>query len=268
MSEQLEQPIDAPPADEAMLSDLVEDAVPEVAEQATEQAEAPAERPAGVPEKFWDGEAGQIRTDALLKSYLELERKLGSMVPLPGDDDPAGRERLRRALGVPASADEYQIEVHDELLKPTPELNARLHEAGFTQEQAQLVYDLAAEHLLPLIDDMVGELHASRDSERLAQHFGGADAWQNMARQIKTWGQANLAEDVYRTLSGSYEGVLAMHQMMQAREPAVLQDADGPRGELDQAALTRLMRDPRYWRDRDPAVVAQVTEGFQRLYPS
>ena len=97
-------------------------------------------------------------------------------------------------------------------------------EAGFTQAQAQLVYDLAAEHVLPLIDDVAGELQATRDGERLAQRFGGDAAWQNMARQIRTWGQANLAEDVYRTLAASYDGVLAMHQMMQAREPSVLQD--------------------------------------------
>ena len=139
---------------------------------------------------------------------------------------------------------------------------------GFTQEQAQLVYDLAAEHLLPLIDDAMGELRASRDAERLSEHFGGDAAWQNMARQIKTWGQANLAGDVYRTLAASYDGVLAMHQMMQAREPGVLQDADGPQHDIDETTLTRLMRDPRYWRERDPAIVAQVTEGFRRLYPS
>lgn len=263
MSEQLEQSTDAP-AEEPAVSDLAVDAAPDLAEQVQE----PPARPEGVPDKFWDREAGAIRTDALLKSYVELERKLGSMVPLPSDDDQEGRERLRRALGVPAAADEYQIEVRDELLEPTPELNARLHKAGFTQEQAQLVYDLAAEHVLPLIDDVMGELHASRDFERLAKHFGDDAAWQNMARQIKTWGQTNLAEDVYRTLAASYDGVLAMHQMMQAREPAVLQDADGPKSGIDEATLTRLMRDPRYWRERDPAIVAQVTEGFQRLYPS
>ena len=263
MSEQLEQSTDAP-AEETAASEPATHAAPDL----VEQGEEPPQRPAGVPDKFWDRETGQIRTDALLKSYVELERKLGSMIALPGDDDQEGRERLRRALGVPAGADEYRIEVSDELLKPTPELNARLHEAGFTQEQAQLVYDLAAEHVLPLIDDVMGELHASRDSERLAKHFGSDAAWQNMARQIKTWGQANLAADVFRTLAASYDGVLAMHQMMKAREPAVLQDADGPRSEMDEATLTRLMRDPRYWRERDPAIVAQVTEGFQRLYPS
>ena len=183
--------------------------------------------PPGVPEKFWDREAGAIRTDALLKSYVELERKLGSMVPLPGDDDQEGRERLWRVLGVPDAAEDYQIEARDELLQPTAEINAKLHRAGFTQAQAQLVYDLAAEHVLPLIDDVAGELQATRDGERLAKRFGGDASWQNMARQIRTWGQANLAEDVYRTLAASYDGVLAMHQMMQAREPSVLQETNG-----------------------------------------
>ena len=60
-------------------------------------------RPAGVPEKFWDPEnLGTMRTDALLKSYLELERKLGSTVLLPVDAaDQEGRRRMLRALGVP-----------------------------------------------------------------------------------------------------------------------------------------------------------------------
>ena len=264
MSEELEDSVDVP-AEEIQASDLVAASGPSASDP---PANEPAERPVGVPEKFWDREAGAVRTDALLKSYVELERKLGSMVPLPSDDDQEGRDRLRRALGVPASPDDYRIETCDELVEPTPEINARLHEAGFTQEQAQLIYDLAAEHLLPVIDDAMGELRATRDAEHLASHFGGDAAWHNMARQIKTWGEANLAGDVYRTLASSYDGVLAMHQMMQAREPSVLQDAQGPRGDVDEASLTRMMRDPRYWRDRDPGLVSQVTEGFKRLYPS
>ena len=263
MTEQVQQLVD-PPAEEVSVDDTAAAPAPDT----TEPASMPPPRPAGVPEKFWDRAAGAIRTDALLKSYVELERKLGTMVALPGDDDREGRERLWQPLGVPAAAEDYQIEARDELLEPTPEINARLHQAGFTQEQAQLVYDLAADHVLPLIDDAVGELHAARDVERLATHFGGDASWQNMARQIRTWGQANLAEDVYRTLAASYDGVVAMHQMMQAREPRVLHEANGPQGDVDETALTRMMRDPRYWRERDPAFIAQVTEGFQRLYPS
>ena len=28
-----------------------------------------------------------------------------------------------------------------------------------------------------------------------------------------------------------------------------------------------MMRDPRYWRDRNPEFVARVTDGFRRLFP-
>lgn len=33
------------------------------------------------------------------------------------------------------------------------------------------------------------------------------------------------------------------------------------------AELRALMRDPRYWRERDPAVIARASEGFRRVYP-
>jgi hypothetical protein len=66
-----------------------------------------------------------VRTDALLKSYLQLEKKLGTMVPLPSDDDPASRQRLQRALGRPESPDDYKIEAPHELLSPDPEINSK-----------------------------------------------------------------------------------------------------------------------------------------------
>jgi hypothetical protein len=30
--------------------------------------------------------------------------------------------------------------------------------------------------------------------------------------------------------------------------------------------LNQLMRDPRYWRDHDPAFVNRVTDGYRKLY--
>jgi hypothetical protein len=257
--------------DRAMTEEEVRDDVPP--DESGSEAHAPtavpvAVRPSGVPEKFWDPEAGSVRTEALLKSYVELERKLGSMVALPsGEDDDEGRQRLWRALGVPTSPEHYQINAPHELLAADPEINARLHDAGFSQQQAQLVYDLASDHLLPVLERTINEINATREAERLAAHFGGPAPWRATAQQIRTWGQANLAPDVYQTLAASYDGVLALHQMMQAREPAVLNEAGTARVEADEADLARMMRDPRYWRDRDPSFVAQVTDGFRRLYP-
>jgi len=234
-------------------------------------------RPEGVPEKFWDPKAGALRTDALLKSYRELERKLRApdtpaeeVREIQGhdtrDDEARKESQTPEPPRVPASPDEYRIEARNTLLEPDPEINARLHEAGFSQEQAQLVYDLAADYVMPLIDETAAEVEATRDAERLAAHFGGQEAWPRLARQIKTWGEANLPKDVMEVLASSYDGVIAMHQMMQAREPHVLRDSEGPADAPDEAQLTRMMRDPRYWRDRDPAFIAEVTAGFERLY--
>lgn len=276
MSEQQLQPSDVVDDDAGIEAPAAEARMPEgpMPEISTSEDPAPGTpdadgdvfRPDGVPEKFWDAEAGALRTDALLKSYRELERKLGHMVPLPADaGDQEAMRRLQRALGMPESPDAYCIEAPDERLGPDPEVNARLHEAGFTGQQAQLVYDLAATHMLPMLDHALGEIEASRQAERLASHFGGTDAWSTTARQIKTWGEANLAPEVFETLASSFDGVLAIHHMMQAREPGALHDAGGPAG-VDEPTLASMMRDPRYWRDRDPRFVAEVTEGFRRIY--
>ncbi len=48
-----------------------------------------------------------------------------------------------------------------------------------------------------------------------------------------------------------------------AADPAA-DPAEGRRPE--EAELRRLMRDPRYWRDKDPSVLDQVSQGFSKLY--
>ena len=229
-------------------------------------AETP-ERPAHVPEKFWDADTGRIRTEALLKSYAELERRLTRSLPLPADEqDEAAVRRIRQALGWPESPEEYEITPSHPALEVDPELNRRLHEAGFTREQAQLVYDLAAERLLPAIDAVAESFRTEQERERLVQHFGGEEAFETVARQLKSWAEAHLEPEVYENLSASYQGVLALHQMMKAEEPSVIGEPGTGGAELGEDQLYQMMRDPRYWRDRDPEFVARVTEGFQRLF--
>jgi hypothetical protein len=60
--------------------------------------------------------------------------------------------------------------------------------------------------------------------------------------------------------------VLALHRMTQAGEPKLLDGAGAGANELNEGALGDMVRDPRYWRRRDPDFVAKVTEGFRRLY--
>ena len=205
-------------------------------------------RPDYLPEKFWDGAKGEARVEALARSYAELEKKLGT------------------GAGVPADPSGYRIESRDEVIVADPEVNALLHKAGFSQAQAQIVYDLAAERLLPMIGEIAARFEADGQTERLARQFGGEEKWREVSRQIAAWGRANLPQSAFGALAGTYEGVVAMHRMMISGEPGLLR-GETAGGTPTEAELEGFMRDPRYWRDHEPGIVARVVEGFKRLYP-
>jgi hypothetical protein len=236
-------------------------------EDSLEPTPAEQDRPNSVPEKFWDRQNGTIRTDALLRAYLELERRMHSMVKVPGAD--AGDEELRSfraALGIPDSPDGYQIASSHEMLSSDPTVNQRLHDAGFTADQAQLVYDLAHECLLPMLERMDGEYQQRQHLDRLRAHFGGDARWTETARQVSAWGKANLPGDVYQVLSRSPEGVIALERMMASGEPAMGRAQSAKDEAPSEAELKRMMQDPRYWKSRDPAFIDKVSSGFRRLY--
>jgi len=230
---------------------------------AIDAAPAPA-RPSEVPEKFWDTATGAMRVDALLKSYIELERRLSQKITPPAADAAAEEQQAwRDMLGIPSSPDAYEV-VEPAGLGIDPAVNDMLHKAGFTQAQAQLVYDLAAERLLPLIGEAAQQYEAERQVERLTQHFGSEERFRRIARQLSAWGNQHLPKPVFEALSTTFEGVLAMERMMAGTEPAMTKETAPQQGQSE-AELRQMMRDPRYWQKREPAFVQKVTEGFRRL---
>lgn len=222
-------------------------------------------RPAEVPEKFWDSAAGTLRTDMLLKSYGELERRLSQrLAPPPADAADDELARFRDAMGIPPTPDDYCIEAPCEQCCADAEVNASLHAAHFSNPQAQLVYDLAARKLLPLIAEAAAQYEADRQREKLQAHYGSEERFRQVAAQLAAWGKVALPETVYLALSSTAEGVLAMEQMMHRPEPVLGRDVMAPTP-TSEAELRAMMRDPRYWRAREPAFVQRVTEGFRKL---
>ena len=167
-------------------------------------------------------------------------------------------------MGVPDAPDGYEIESPHELCCADPAINARLHEAGFTPAQAQLVYDLAAERLLPLVAEVAQHVEAERELDRLRQHFGGEERFRRIAAQLAAWGQANVPPAVFEALASTHDGVVALAKMAGKTEPAIAREAEAP-APADEQALRAMMRDPRYWRSREPEFVRRVTDGFRRL---
>jgi hypothetical protein len=230
----------------------------------TEQAVVENNAP-NVPEKFLDSETGAVNVEALLKSYQELERRMSSSMPLPQSDD--DKRKVMRLLGCPETPDGYDVRIGHNLFTADAQVNQRLHEQGLTVQQVQAVYDLAAEKFAPMILELAQEFQADREVERLAAAFGGPEQFGVVSRQLLAYGKKNLSPDVLNNLASSFEGVMALYRMMKGQEPGMSAAANGgdpaAGGEDD---LRQMMRDPRYWRDKDPAYVAKVTEGFKKIY--
>ena len=202
-----------------------------------------------IPEKFKNPETGELNTEALLNSYTALEKNLSE----------------KSVKAAPASAEEYCVNCDHGLFDVDPEINARLHAKGLNDEQVQEVYDLAAEKMVPMIQSVAGDYSAERELDKIVAHFGGEEGWKAVAPQLLKFGQKQLPTDVLDNLSSSYEGIIALHNMMKSTEPALEKKSENPSkiGELD---LQSMMRDPKYWRDKDPAYVAKVTQGFEKMY--
>ncbi len=201
-----------------------------------------------VPEKFKNPETGEVQIEMMAKSYKELESKL-SQVP-----------------SAPKSHHEYCIDCSHGLFTADDEVNKRMHEKGFTPEQAQEVYDLAAEKMVPMIREIAADFQADKEVEKLVQHFGGAQKWQEVSRQLLAFGRQNMPEDVLDNMASSYEGVMALHRMMRGQEPGLQRQAAHVKDGVDEMKLNAMMRDPKYWKEKDPAFVAKVTKGFENLY--
>ncbi|MAQ71602.1 MAG: hypothetical protein CL565_05355 [Alphaproteobacteria bacterium] len=220
-----------------------------------------------LPSKFIDSETGEIRIEALVKSYLELERKLSQTAKPPETEEE--KARMARMLGCPDCAEDYDIEIPHEFFTVDPQLNQKFFEMGFTQAQVQTVYDAAAEKMIPLIADMAAEFQADREVEKLVDKFGSQEKWQEISRQMLSYGRKNLPDDVLAGLASSYEGIMALYRMMKNEVPSLKLKSDQHiNGAEDEKSLYAMMKDPKYWKEKDPSFIAKVTKGFEDIYKS
>lgn len=206
-----------------------------------------------VPDKFKNAD-GSLNVAALMQSYLALEKKLN--------------ERLTAPTGTrPATPEEYIVDIKSNLMTNDPEINKRLFDLGFTNEQVQAVYDIAAEKVVPVILSLSETFQTDRDLSDLAQTFGGVERFNTIARQISSWGEKNLDRSVFETLAASKDGIMTLYKMMCGdRENTVLPRTESSAHNDSEEDLKRLMQNPKYWKQQDPEWVKRVEDGFKRLY--
>lgn len=214
-----------------------------------------------IPEKFLN-EDGTLNTDALLKSYSELEKKIGTMISVPdANADADTRARFNRAIGVPNNASEYPANT----MFDDDSLREKFFEIGLTSSQVEKIYQIAEEFLTPVLSELFDMQNETSAINELKNFFGDDDKMRDALRAINAFGERYLPRDAFDAMCATPQGIRAVYAMMQSMEPSIETD-DGTSKNLTDDMLRRMMRDPKYWRDQDPEYVRKIENGFKKLY--
>ncbi len=212
------------------------------------------QRPEWLPEKYNTGED-------LAKAYKELESKLGTK-----EEDIRSKiieEIQTEAFSErPESAGDYQLPdivneemaVDNELLKWWADHS---YENGFSQDEFNKGIEMYAQ--------AIGSQEPDLDTEAAKLGDNANDRIQAASMFANKFFPAEAIPAVER-MCESHEGILALEAVMEAMKDGSFTAETQPTAGQTKEELEEMMRDPRYYKDRDPHYVKQVTEGFQALY--
>lgn len=223
--------------------------------------------PDGLPEQYWDAESGQIKTDELVGSYKELNQfKTEYDERLSKRPESADKYELRVPEGVELPEGvEWQFDENSDLLKAARQF---AYDAGYGQEKFD---DLVGQY----IQEKVGQKsEALTQAEETYQAEMSALGEQGEARieAVNAYLTANLPEEKAKALQSgitSKAALEALEDLIGNAGGTKLQS--GSQGttatSITQDQLDEMIKDPRYWREKDPAFVRQVEDGYKKLYP-
>lgn len=216
------------------------------------------QRPDHVPEKFWDAEKGQVNTEALLKSYQELEK---------------ARSKPADKADKATSADDAATKAVQNAGLDMSKLTAEFEESGSLSDAS---YEALQRAGIPreFVDAYIEgqQALAARQTQEVYGIAGGEEGFNAMTE----WAKANLPRaeaDEYNRLvtSGDFAAVKAAVSNLHAK----YQQAVGKTGttlEGDKGATNdvyesveeylRDAQDPKY--DRDPAFRQRVVAKWIR----
>ena len=244
--------------------------------------DAPPVRPDYVPEKFWDGEKGEVRTEAALKAYGDLEKKLSGgkgvdaltaeiTTKVKADFD------AERAKARPPKAEDYKLEIPDGTIPEgvefrfdeTHPLVGWWRNACFEQGLGQ---DKFAEGVKLFVDGELAKLATS--SAALEAEFkklgdNGKARIDFIAGRIGEIAGSSATEVLAPFLTTA-AAVEAMEKLLEATggpKFSAIHKAENSDAAVTPEKLREMQRDPKYWRDKDPEFIKQVTEGWRRIAP-
>lgn len=221
----------------------------------------PVTRPDNVPEKFWDAEKGTVNTEALLKSYSELETKQSK----PAEVTPEQQDALNadaKAADAALKGSGLSLTQFTEEYAANGVLSA---ESYATLEAAGFPKDFVDSHIEGQI--ALGNTFASAAFEAA----GSEAAYKTMVEWAKTAMSPAEIDTFNKGVMGKMPDMLKAVKTMRERyesatgkEPALLQGGNGAKGDVftSQHEAAQAMKDKRW--GKDPAYTKQITEKLNR----
>lgn len=230
-------------------------------------AGSPDARPDWCQEKFYDPELGAgiagVRSEVMANAYTELEGKLRT-----GKDAYKAEIDAERIAAMPET---YEItlpkfedgEVPEGVeitLKPDDPIAewfmGYAKENGLSQEQFSSAVEGYIRHEVSKLPDMTKEIAKLGD-------YG-----QDRLQRVSTWLEKSLSPthlEALKPLMQSATSIEALEFLQKGHKPG---DFDGETGKaLTLEELQTMQNDPKAWRDKDPAHLKKISEGFKRLFP-
>lgn len=221
-------------------------------------------RPENVPEKFWNAETGEIRTDELLKSNEHLEKFVGGK-----------KDELRDEI-IDELSEEAISEAPDEYAMPAlPE--------GITEE------DVAENPMYSWWVDHCAENAYTQEmfEDGVNKYINSyQEAQTNLDGEIEKLGEnANARLDAVDSFTSSYfspdqyeyisatlgqtaEGIEVLERIMDMNKQSISTVQTEPMNKMTLEDVRSMMKDPRYFdpKERDESFVKRVDDAFARLY--
>tara|TARA_R100001510_G_C7653574_1_gene211852 strand:- start:518 stop:1246 length:729 start_codon:yes stop_codon:yes gene_type:complete len=224
-----------------------------VTEEDVQATETPS-KPEWLPEKY-------NTPEDLAKGYKELEAKLG-----------AKEEDIRNAIieeiqteafsERPETVGDYQVpDIIDGDSANDNELFQwwanHAFENGFSQEEFEQGINMYAEAIQSNGPDLDAEEARLGDNAQTR-----IEAASMFAHKMFSEDQIPAIERLFQTA----DGVMVMETIMEAMKDGNFSEGAQPVAGKTEQELREMMNDPRYWKDRDPHFIKEVTEGYQQIY--
>lgn len=189
-------------------------------------------RPDNVPEKFWDSKKGELNSDAMLKSYADLESQIGKLKRdkgIGGEVPKSADEYFADGLAFGDDVDRFQpVDADDPGLKAWAEV---CHKHGIGIEGAKTMalemFGLMNEHMPAPIDPEQERKALGKNANGIIE---GVTTWVNGLDQA---GELNDADaDIIAGLMTNAKGMAFLAKMrgMSGEKPIPLDLGDGATG--------------------------------------